>query len=184
MLSPFRRRKITHFFALFDADGDGYIEQADLRRWADEIARVGGAGPGTPAYEELHALWAFTWAALEKDTSSGRDDVVSPTQWLELCEAILSSEEGYTMVMNAIGARTFDVIDADGDGELGVEEWRAFYRAIGVDEAEATGTFGRFDGDRDGRITRSETMARLREFFCSDDVAAPGNSFFGPLGGR
>jgi Ca2+-binding EF-hand superfamily protein len=181
MLSPFRRQKITHFFTLFDADGDGYIEQRDLRRWADEIARVGGAGRGTPEYEELHALWAFTWAALEKDGSSGRDDVVGPTQWLELCEAILSTEEGYTMVMNAIGARSFDVIDADGDGELRLEEWRAFYRAIGVDEAAATGTFVRFDADRDGRITRSETMSRLWEFFCSDDEAAPGNWFFGPL---
>jgi Ca2+-binding EF-hand superfamily protein len=181
MLSPFRRRKITHFFTLFDTNGDGFIEQSDLRRWVEEIARAGGAGLGTPEYEQLHALFAFTWAALEKDGSSGREDVVGPQAWLDLCEAILSTEEGYTMVMDAIGMRTFDVLDSNGDGELMLAEWQAFYRAIGIDESLASDTFPLLDADDDGRISRREAMDRLREFFLSDDPDEQGNWFFGPL---
>jgi len=181
MLTDLQRRKLEHFFGVFDADRDGYLEWPDMERWAQNMARVRGAAPGSPEYDDLHAMWKFTWDALEKVADRNRDGLVSPKEWLDLADQLLSTDEGYNTVMNAIGLRTFDVLDTDEDAQLTLDDWRSFYKAIEIDDGTADQVFPYLDRDGDGRISRDETMDRLREFFCSDDSDAPGNWFFGPL---
>ena len=181
MLTDFQHRKIRHFFSVLDADHDGHLERSDLERWAANVASVRGAKPGSPDYDHLHELWMFTWDALDKVADENHDELVSLDEWLRVTDRLLDTEEGYRSVMDAIGLKTFDVLDTDGDGHLSHEDWTNFYRALELDEAAADRVFPLFDSNGDGQISRDETMVRLREFFCSDDADAPGNDFFGPL---
>jgi len=181
MLSALQRQKLEHFFGVFDTDHDGYLERSDFESLVQNLAAVRGASPGSPDYDDLHSLWMMVWDQLEKESDVNRDDIVSPDEWCNLADQILSSGDGYATVMNAIGLRTFDQIDGDGDGEITPDEWAAFYAAHEIDRAAADEVFEQFDTDHDGRLSREETMDRLHEFFNSDDPSAPGNSFFGRL---
>lgn len=181
MLSDLQHRKIRHFFSVLDANDDGHLEWADLERWAANVARVRGAEAGSPEYDHLHQLWRFTWEALDKVADENHDELVTLDEWTRVTDQLLDSEEGYRSVMDAIGLKTFDVLDTDSDGHLSHEDWIDFYRALELDESAAEHVFPLFDSNGDGQISRDETMVRLREFFCSSDPDSPGNAFFGPL---
>ena len=123
----------------------------------------------------------MVWDQLEKRSDVNRDEVVSPDEWCDLADQLLSSADGYASVMNAIGLRTFDQVDTEGDGQITPDDWAAFFAAHQMDRAAADEVFERFDTDHDGRLSRRETMDRLQEFFNSDDPKATGNWFFGRL---
>ena len=181
MLTDLQKKKLIHFFGVFDTDQDGYIKDSDMKDVVRNLADHRDAGPGHPDHDDLHDLWMFTWDRLDKISHEHHGEVVGQEEWLALADHLLSSAEGYDTVMNAIGMRTFDVLDIDGDGHLTRDEWRVFYNAHTIDANAADHVFERFDADGDGFLSRDETMDKLREFFCSNDPDAAGNWFFGPL---
>ena len=181
MLSEFQAKKAQHFFRVFDADKDGFMEQSDLEAVVNKLATVRGWKKGTLGYDNLYDRWMFVWSALEKAADQNRDNIVSPKEWIDLTDKLLASEGGYASVMNAIGNLTFDAVDPDDDGKIDHNDWRAFSAAHGISADNADRAFARLDLNGDGSISREETMAHLRDFFYSNDPNAPGNLFFGPL---
>lgn len=78
------------------------------------------------------------------------------------------------------GHAIFDVIDVDGDNEIGKDEFIRFLRDVWRSEApEALDAFDRLDTDGDGAVSRHEFIRAVREHYLSNDPEAPGSLFFG-----
>ena len=73
----------------------------------------------------------------------------------------------------------FDVLDLDGSGRIGVDEYAAFVQPLGVSGQDAHTAFSQLDRSGDGFLSRDEFAEDLFEYFQSDDRSARGNWFFG-----
>jgi Ca2+-binding EF-hand superfamily protein len=172
MLSQLQQEKVCRAFSVFDRDGDGYLEERDLLSLASDLARENGARSDDAMYQRLQQVWEATWNSLAKVSDGTREGLVSPAEWLKLADSNLAASESFP-----VGEATFDSLDADGDGVISADDWAAFYRALGIEQAGEV--FARFDADGDGKLSRAETLERLREFFASSDADVAGNWFFG-----
>lgn len=187
MLSDLQRRKLTHKFEIFDADGDGGVEASDFRAMIDRLARLRGWDEGSEPVERLRAEYAEFWKALVSMAEPADPDRIELDDWLAYYEAALDFEremagpDHVTCTPRSTMGLVFDVLDRDGDGEISREEYRQFCRAHRIDLPADGDVFARLDRDGDGRLTRSEMLDLVTEFYFSDDPEAPGNRLFGPL---
>jgi Ca2+-binding EF-hand superfamily protein len=83
--------------------------------------------------------------------------------------------------MTAAGEVVFDVLDTDGSGTIGPDEYDQFLRVYGLDDSRATEAFAIFDTDGNGSLSRDEFAVLIADFFVAEDPSAPGNAIFGPL---
>jgi EF-hand domain pair len=78
--------------------------------------------------------------------------------------------------------RSFDAIDADGDNEIGKDEFARFLRDVWKSDApDAMDSFTLLDTDGDGAISRHEFIRAVREHFLSTGPDAPGSLSFGHI---
>ena len=74
----------------------------------------------------------------------------------------------------------FDLVDADGSGEISVEEYTEIMSAFGVAEGIPEWSFKHLDLNGDGKISKDEFVTIVEQFHLSQDRDAPGNFLFGP----
>ena len=74
----------------------------------------------------------------------------------------------------------FRLIDADGDGTIGPDEYGDLMASVGIDRATSAEAFTRLDLDGDGHISKEEFELLYFELSTSEDAEAPGSSFWGP----
>jgi len=64
MASEFQRCKIASVFDAMDADGRGYLREADFVALADRWTTQRGLRPGSEQYARLRAIMLGWWASL------------------------------------------------------------------------------------------------------------------------
>ena len=67
MLTELQKRKWTRLFQVYDADGNGVVEQADFEIIFQNLAQVRNLEANEPEYEQLHAKFIEDWENLQKD---------------------------------------------------------------------------------------------------------------------
>ncbi len=72
-------------------------------------------------------------------------------------------------------------MDHDGSGEISVEEYKLFFKCLGMSEAAATASFTALDANGDGKLSLEEFVRLGRDFFISEDEQRPSKLFWGPL---
>jgi len=180
MLSVFRRAKIAHQFRLYDTDGDGLLERADLMRVADALAGARGAAPGSATYQALITLYEAMWAPMQRRAGGSLHARVTLEAYLAWHEELLADRTEYESVLGAMAGLLFDVFDDDGDDVVRLAEYEQFARVMGIAGTPAS-WFPRLDLDTDGCLTREEVRTLTEQFYFSDDPAAPGNWFYGAV---
>ena len=81
------------------------------------------------------------------------------------------------MLCNSI----FNNLDANGDGEIDIKDWRLFYYSLGIPEVHAQASFDALDANSDGLVSREEFAAYYTEFFLSTENKLNSAIFVGPL---
>src|SRR5512139_962270 len=102
MLSPFRRAKIAHQFRLYDTDGDGLLERADLMRVADALAQARAAEPGTAIYQGLMATYEAMWAPMQRRAGGSLHAWVTLEAYLAWHAELLADRTEYESVLGAM----------------------------------------------------------------------------------
>ena len=158
MLTDLQRRKMSRLFKVYDADGNGFIEESDLLRIAHNFAEQRGLAPGTEGYNQLRSKFLFVWEYLQKFGDPNRDYAVSLSEFLSYAQEVL--EENYASVIGSTGSFLFELIDADG-----------LVKDI----------FAKLDLNADSTISTEEFAKLGYDFHYSDDPLNPANWFFGPF---
>ncbi|MBS2962912.1 hypothetical protein KGA66_07650 [Actinocrinis puniceicyclus] len=182
MLSDFQRAKLDRRFELLDADGDGHITAEDYDMAAVNVCQAIGFGPGSPQYEQVHAMYQRLWAALCGVAGRQHGERISRDQFLSACERlIVGAEEGYERLIAPIVTAVFDLSDTDARGELGIEQLTTWFNAYGVCADDAEHAFEACDRNGDGLLDLHQVHKAVRDFYTGDDQQLPGTRIFGPL---
>lgn len=177
MLSDLQQRKISRLFDTFDADGNGYLEEADTERVAKRLAAARGWAEDSPAYAALRQLYQYgVDATKEFQNEEGHIDRES---YIQFHEKMLNTPGAYDATVRQLADFIFNVLDGDGDGKITEDEVRVFYSAYSIDESLAPEAFRKMDMDGDGHISKSEVTDAVAQFYFSSDPDAPGNWLLG-----
>jgi len=177
MPSELQVKKWSNMFKMFDVNGDGQIEQADLVLFHTNLYEMRGIGPGDPQFEQLEGHFGQFGQALQQ-VSNGQP--VKLDAWLGFLSHAAANPELYKMIQ-PISEAIFSLWDLNGDGHVSLQEYRKLCKVMRLGEEYADGIFARLDLNQDQRITLDELMTLSDQFFVGDDPDEPGNWFFGPL---
>lgn len=170
-------RKLANLLRLFDRDGDGSLHAVDYERWVARLASIRGWARESEPYGALEALFLDFSERLEASLGNEHGLVPIPpvTQILKTLPRIGASE------LTAWAEGLFGLLDADGDGVIGPQEYRSLLQSVYVDGPTADESFARLTGGGGDRLSRAEFTDLYLEFFTSDDPDAPGSWFWGPF---
>ncbi|GHJ40994.1 EF-hand domain-containing protein [Streptomyces sp. TS71-3] len=171
MASAFQERKLKGMFAAFDADGDGFLREDDFRALVDRWSRLPGVDPGTESHARMETLLMGWWAALLENGDANGDGTVDMDELLSLVGKLPTMTGDVTATAELL----FEAVDADGDGRITPEEHRRLVETWNGRPVDLTGIFDLLDLNGDGHLDREEFSTLWRQFWISDDPAAPGN---------
>lgn len=72
-------------------------------------------------------------------------------------------------------------IDHDKSGTICIEDFKLFYKCLGLDEADAVMSFRLIDKNCDGKLTLKEFVTNGRQFFLTENETCTSKYFWGPL---
>ena len=175
MASDFQRRKIAGVFDAMDADGDGFLEQADFEALTDRWTGIREWAPGSVGHARLTAIMMGWWDVLLAASDLDRDDRVT------LDEVLLVVDQLRTMPENVASTATtmFDAIDENADGRISAAEYRQLIEAWNGCETDTDEIFPLLDLDGDGQLSRQEFTELWTEFWAGDDPDSPATWVFG-----
>lgn len=173
MASRLQRGKVTAVFRAMDADGDGYLTEADFRAIAERWTRLRGAAPGDR--ERVAALMLGWWHALSTAYDADGDDRVTVEEVLAVVDHLPEMLDSVAATASAM----FDAADADRDDLISAAEYRALIEAWNGRHTDTDTVFNILDDDGDGHLSREEFTTLWTQFWAGDDPTAPGNWVFG-----
>ncbi|MFF8948325.1 EF-hand domain-containing protein [Streptomyces sp. NPDC014940] len=170
--------KLERNFDAMDANHDGYLDWTDYQKLADRYVQAYRLDKNDRRARALQTFCQIYWLELLRHAGVDgdrltKDQFVTANRLAVIDTSRLNVTEGG-------GHAIFDVIDVDGDNEIGKDEFARFVRDVWRSDApDAMYAFDKLDTDGDGAISRYEFIRAIREHFLSNDPEAPGSMFFG-----
>ncbi|MCP3800848.1 EF-hand domain-containing protein [Allokutzneria sp. A3M-2-11 16] len=173
-------RKYEKAFLLYDHDGDGIVDQADLRQIQDQFLLAFGAADSEKG-AVVRERWDDFWAALTSAIDSDLDDRLTREEFVGGMRQLSVGEAAdFDAVFRPLVEAIFTLMDSDSSGVVTDEEFRQFQAGIGnADQADAA--LAKIDRDGDGVLTLDEMTADIREYLTSDDPENSNNWFLGEV---
>lgn len=180
MLTEFQKKKLTHLFHVFDPDGSGDVTADDFLLISANIAELHQLEPDSPEAGQIRTQYLAIWEGMKQVADEDQGTGVSLEAWLGYFDHMLNTEGVYEQMIGELAENVFALFDLDGDGVIGLDEYRNFFRAYSLDAQSAQESFTGMDLNGDGHLSREEIMELLHQFYHSDDLDSPGNYFYGP----
>lgn len=182
MLTDLQKRKLTRFFKVSDADGDGVITTRDPEQVAKNLAELRGLKPGSPEYEGFYSGYVLYQNDFIRAMDLDDNGEVTLKEWLAYHEEMLQDEKRFESTVLMVSELMFHLMDQNADGKLTLEEYRDWMRAFRIAEQDITAdVFRQLDLNEDVTLSKEELLRLIREFYYSDDPEARGNWMLGPF---
>ncbi|XP_062571019.1 sarcoplasmic calcium-binding proteins I, III, and IV-like [Saccostrea cucullata] len=138
LLSPFQKEKLEYFFNFFDANGDKYIEFADLDGFMKKIVDYTGWKTNSPAYHEIYGVHEAFFEILMEKTAHKK---VTLDDWYKLWAKLIHGSMGmqnFPVWLRLLPRSLFRIKDRDQDGLIKEEELTDFYsNFVQLEDSEA-----------------------------------------------
>jgi hypothetical protein len=177
MASDFQRAKVAGVFDAMDANGDGFLEEADFHALTDRWIGIRGCTPGSEDHSRLTSIMMGWWAALLAASDTNRDNKITLEEVLRVVDQL----GAMTSTVNETAHAMFEAIDADADDRISPAEYRQLIETWNGRETNTDEIFPLLDLDADGYVTKAEFAELWREFWAGDDQESPGTLVFGGL---
>ncbi|KOG58512.1 hypothetical protein ADK76_17110 [Streptomyces griseoflavus] len=173
-------QKSDQWFNLADVNGNGYIEEDDLRQLAERTLTHFGYSKESPKWARLHEAYAKAWQIMYELTDTDKDNRISRTEFQGYMDrnAKPSTADG---LLRPITDAEFDVADTDNDGYLSPDEYAELLRAFGLSTRDARTGARSIDTDSDGRISHEEYFVACRDLYSREAADDRSSQVFGPL---
>ncbi len=189
MTENFYTKKITHYFNMYDYNGNGVIEESDLLIPAERLTKIRGWGPNSEKTTAYIAGIKQMAVRLIQIADENNDGVISLEEyikyWVGMVTAFRTANEQVMTMLRAIALDTGNMLDENNDGKVTWEEYDQFVRSFRKDMYfDTKATFAILDLNKDGVIGIPEEIVQIsNDFLLSDDPTVPGNWVFGPIPG-
>ncbi|GAA3112714.1 EF-hand domain-containing protein [Streptomyces rectiviolaceus] len=173
------RAKYAHRFHTRDANGDGFVDRADVVARAEQLLDGMGVAAASPRGEAVLAGAHAVWQGLAKAAQIPEDGQLNEQAYVRAMERANESGTIADLLRPSVEAHVA-LIDSDGDGTVSLEEFVRAQKAVGEPAASrAREAFAALDRDGDGRVTVEEWQQAVMEYYTSTDADAPGNLVLG-----
>jgi Ca2+-binding EF-hand superfamily protein len=180
MTNALQDRKLSRAFGFLDVDGDGVVEQDDLVALGTRLLARFEEPPTSPKAQHLAATFERFWATLVAELDADHDGRISPEEYRAAIDAAYIDGPHFEQMFRPGIEAVALLCDTDGDGRIGLAEFRRVHEAFGIEPAETEAAFKQLDTDADGTLTVTEFVHAASEFYVGNNPGAAGNSFFGP----
>jgi juvenile hormone diol kinase len=180
MLSDRHQAKLKIHHRVLDWDTSGFVGKDDFEQIAVNFAKLRGEEAGSPTHDDLLAKFRYIWTTFWEPADASKDGNVTSDEFVA---SITAAIDAGVRSDDTLLPMLFDIIDADGSGQISLDEHQQFFEAFGIDVALSPDVFRRLDTDGDGSISREEFLEAGAKFFFFDEEDAPGNHFWGPVEG-
>jgi Ca2+-binding EF-hand superfamily protein len=166
MVSSEYERKIAARFAIFDQDGNGYIDRADFSTAAkallDEFGTAARSDKGQALYIGAEAFWQGMAGIADRDGDQRitREEFVGGA-----VKRLRDNPDRFAEIARPFLHAALAVADGDGDGRATVEDTVRVLKALGAQEEAARTAATALDADTDGRIGETEIVTAFARFF-------------------
>lgn len=162
--------RVKLIFALFDADGSGYLEAEDFDLMA---TRVVAASPDSDDAAKAAMLAAFRryWTTLAAGLDANRDGRIS----FEEYAACVLSPERFDGAVTDFAEALAALGDPDGDGLIERSVFVALMTAIGFERANIDTLFDAFEPSDADQITVSVWVTGIKDYYSPEKVGIPGD---------
>lgn len=172
-------RKLRTHYKLIDKQNTGCVSHESFSKMAEKLK---GLARILQHDEKARAIDAAFKAVsdilkLKEEVDYAIEDLVKSSSLTLLS---LSEKEARSITDNVHNA-IFDVIDANEDGFVSLQEYKVYYYVLGHDisDDEITDFFDVIDSNKDKRISREEFLNAAYDFFFNVDESEVANAFLG-----
>jgi len=160
---PKLHERLYKRFDTFDLDGDNKMTLKEVLFWPDRMKQLVGANE-----EEVEmmrkAVRLFFGACGITEEGLAREDWVEANQVFAECER-QRKKRGQDSYVAILSDAYLDVLDADGDGTVSLDELKTMMRAFQVPQEAAYTFFDEADVDRNGKLERVEMYEIFQKFW-------------------
>lgn len=174
--SEFWRRKMRTLHRILDVNRDGVISFDDFKLIAKRFTDLGHLTPETSA--EFEQVMRQTWE--EQFGEITPYNLVTAEQFLVEVHHRLNDEQ----MVKRIGRflpYLFKAVDYDHTGHLDLEQYKLFFRCLGLSDEDAAISFAVIDKNGDGQLSLKEFLHLGRQYFLTEDDSKISKMFWGPL---
>jgi len=177
MLTTLQKQKFDNYFRHLDRDGDGVIEWEDFEAVVENIRTARGWEAQDERHRRLVEAQRYYWQKLSEIVDTDGDGKISPAEFQAFHESIgreIDAQGKPPAWAVALVHAYHRVLDANGNGTIGVNEYAVYLKALGA-TTEPAEAFGRLDLDRDGKIDIDEMEELYTQYVISNNPSDPGN---------
>ncbi|XP_014233190.1 sarcoplasmic calcium-binding protein [Trichogramma pretiosum] len=174
--SSFWRRKMRTLHSHLDVNKDGVLSYDDFKLWGERFAKLGHLTDEQKEefQEVLQQMWEEHWGPIDQY------NLIDVETYLQEMHHVLEDKSLRKKVHHFL-PYLFKAVDKDNSGEISVQEFKLFFKCIGLDNDDAVVSFSYIDTNEDGKISLEEFIKLGRDFFLASDSKRPSKHFWGPL---
>eukprot|EP01120_Amphizonella_sp_Union-15-10_P015743 TRINITY_DN814_c0_g3_i2.p1 TRINITY_DN814_c0_g3~~TRINITY_DN814_c0_g3_i2.p1 ORF type:complete len:183 (+),score=30.27 TRINITY_DN814_c0_g3_i2:106-654(+) len=178
-LTDLQRKKILYAFHLWDANGDGVIEQIDFEQYSDNVAGLLKLEPTSEGAKAIKAHFQGLFERQLQASDTDKDGKISEKEFLDHYAKDYVIPNNIEAIMKT-ATEIFTFVDRNRDGEIDLQEYIFFLAAWRVPEENAKKAFSILT-ENSGKLSFEKFLHYCKEFWLSDDPNSIGNNFFGIL---
>lgn len=186
MLSELQKEKISHYFSVvLDQDRNGILDENDFLEIGESLCILWSYRPDTPEYQNVIDGCLKSWRMFEKYFSKQNAEA-NREQFLMFYDTMLSDKDQslYREFVSLMIGSIFDSFDLNNDGVISTDEYTDMFLCYHIPIRHSAKAFVKLDRDGDFKVTKTELMEAVDEFFLSSNPEARGNWLFGFWGDR
>ncbi|KAF5291610.1 hypothetical protein FQA39_LY14332 [Lamprigera yunnana] len=174
--SDFWRRKMRTFHGILDVNNDGVISFDDFKLLANTFVELGHLNNKLTVefQEHIHDLWENLWGEITPY------NLITVEKYLDDMHHVLN-DKSLKKKVHGFLPFLFRAIDKDNNGKITLEDFKLFFKCLGLKEVDAIFSFRTIDTNGDGKLTRKEFISHGRQFFLTEDPECISKYFWGPL---
>lgn len=175
--SEFWLRKMRTHHVAMDVNKDGVVSWDDFEQMIQRFGTIGLLKPEEKqSFEDaLRHVWEEEWGA-----SGDPYAFINQEQFITNMEHVVNSDELRKKVAKPLPF-FFQAVDHDSSGEITIDEYKMYFKCLGLSDEAAVASFSAIDINNDGKLSKKEFLKLGREFFLSEDEMRPSKLFWGPL---
>ena len=165
--------------ARLDVNKDGYVSREDFELMAKRVADLLGLSEKQAGSTSREFAKLADALHLEPGLRFPIEEGAQHISKAYLCKSLKERKA----IVHSIHKMLFDILDANDDGHITLEEFKIYYRVLApaTSEADIVHCFNTIDTNKNGVLSREEFMAAAEDFLIGVEETELSKVFFGPL---